>query len=365
MSTQNHANDGSMLLAWGSNKDSQVSDNDDEDARARKAVFGPTPLVESERFLAVAAGEGHSLYVSDTGDVFSSGRGTEGQLGTGKKAVLHKPEPIEALADVVVVGIAAGSHHSIACTAAGRVFMWGLITVDQEDPLAKNQPPPPPGPPSSGGDGTGDGWNSTGGDAGATAQAATGGDARTMLGLTGQTNEVLRRIVRESERRWLTAEEDQATGSTAGQTASGGATGATEEEKKRRGACGSPGFQGRVRSVRAQRGGGRRDGVEARHARSSTQACFAAPLGGHSRFAEAQAGVRSVGWVRPLVGPHRQWARVQCGLQRPRAARSRAPHEFVHLPTRHRPRALHRGSNRVRLTAQPLPRPAPPPPPPP
>jgi hypothetical protein len=155
-------------------------------------------VLQSERFVAVAAGEGHSLYVNDTGDVFSAGRGNEGQLGNGKKvASSAEPQVVEALADVVVVGVAAGSHHSIACTAAGKVFMWGLITVGKDElAVDKKKAADEKAPPSGGDDdddevdGEGGSENSNDNDQAGVSQAATGGDARSMLGLTGTASEV-------------------------------------------------------------------------------------------------------------------------------------------------------------------------------
>lgn len=73
----------------------------------------------------VAAGNLHSLFLSDEGVVFSCGFGCEGPLGHGTEASLAVPRPLAALADVRVNCIAAGGAHSLAVCVQGAVWSWG------------------------------------------------------------------------------------------------------------------------------------------------------------------------------------------------------------------------------------------------
>jgi hypothetical protein len=96
--------------------------------------------------------------------------------------------------------------HSLACTASGQVFVWGLILVSEEEASRSaapvptsdgNQPPISP-----------DGNDADGPPPPDVAAAAAAGDARAMLGLTNQMNDTLRRIVRESNVKWATSTEE-------------------------------------------------------------------------------------------------------------------------------------------------------------
>ncbi len=93
----------------------------------------PVELVEDERFVHLAAGEGHTLAVTEHGDLFAFGRGTEGQLGHGSKGSRADAQQVDALADEVIVCCAAGSMHSLAVTASGQLYVWGLVLVAAEE----------------------------------------------------------------------------------------------------------------------------------------------------------------------------------------------------------------------------------------
>ncbi len=80
--------------------------------------------------VAIAAGGGHSLVLTNGGAVLSFGSGWDGRLGhvgNAHATYKHKPEVIEALSDVRVVAIAAGGHHNMVLTDEGIVlsFGWG------------------------------------------------------------------------------------------------------------------------------------------------------------------------------------------------------------------------------------------------
>ena len=63
-----------MLTGWGSNRHEQLG------CGSSNVKLEPTPFVDDERFVALAAGEGHSLAVTEAGEVFAFGRNTEGQV---------------------------------------------------------------------------------------------------------------------------------------------------------------------------------------------------------------------------------------------------------------------------------------------
>ncbi|XP_072768125.1 alsin-like isoform X2 [Nerophis lumbriciformis] len=58
-------------------------------------------------------------------EVWSWGRGSEGQLGHGDQLARLQPLCIKCLTGEEVIKVAAGSHHSLALTAQCQVYSWG------------------------------------------------------------------------------------------------------------------------------------------------------------------------------------------------------------------------------------------------
>ncbi|KAL2318203.1 hypothetical protein Fmac_032079 [Flemingia macrophylla] len=83
----------------------------------------------SSKVVAVAAGEAHTLLLTGDGHVYSWGRGMLGRLGRGSEYDEHFPVRIkfcDSEEDTVrIVGIAAGSYHSLALAEDGSVWCWG------------------------------------------------------------------------------------------------------------------------------------------------------------------------------------------------------------------------------------------------
>ena len=75
--------------------------------------------------VAIAAGDSHSMVLTDEGAVLSFGLGEDGQLGHGDEKDRLKPTTIEALRGVRVVAAAAGGFHSMVLTDEGSVLSFG------------------------------------------------------------------------------------------------------------------------------------------------------------------------------------------------------------------------------------------------
>ena len=75
---------------------------------------------------AVACGARHTCSISCTGQVFCWGWDLHGQCGQGRSTVtVDQPQPVSALGGLKVVGIAAGLAHTVVCTDSGDVYSWG------------------------------------------------------------------------------------------------------------------------------------------------------------------------------------------------------------------------------------------------
>ncbi|KAF8058855.1 Herc6 [Scenedesmus sp. PABB004] len=113
------------VWAAGSNNDGQLGLG--SEFGLKNAEFRLVRALQGVRVKAVAAGNAHSLALSDDGRVFAWGHGHYGALGLGRAHLRWEGQPREvtALAGVKVASIAAGAFHSGAVDADGHAFLWG------------------------------------------------------------------------------------------------------------------------------------------------------------------------------------------------------------------------------------------------
>ncbi len=80
--------------------------------------------------MQVATGDGHTLILFESGDIYSFGRGKEGQLGrevgdSERKSGVHKmSKAVVGLEHESIIGVAAGALTSYAVSASGEVYQW-------------------------------------------------------------------------------------------------------------------------------------------------------------------------------------------------------------------------------------------------
>jgi alpha-tubulin suppressor-like RCC1 family protein len=77
--------------------------------------------------VAIAAGEYHSVALTSTGDVYTWGRNTNGQLGTGNTT----QSKIPALIATGATAIGAGYDHTLFVKTDGTVWAAGLNSSGQ------------------------------------------------------------------------------------------------------------------------------------------------------------------------------------------------------------------------------------------
>eukprot|EP00884_Botryococcus_braunii_P015207 jgi/Botrbrau1/236/Bobra.0022s0212.1 len=86
----------------------------------------PRELLLPEATTAVAAGHSHTLFLAASGNVWTVGSNSRGQLGIGTSSALEPlPRRISALSGEKVVKLAAGANHSLAVSAGGELLSWG------------------------------------------------------------------------------------------------------------------------------------------------------------------------------------------------------------------------------------------------
>ncbi|GJQ09525.1 hypothetical protein GpartN1_g1316.t1 [Galdieria partita] len=94
-----------------------------------KEVEGIT-VIDSipERVITCAAGDRHSLFVTEQGHLYTCGYGKRGELGLGTTCRrIETPQLIESLAreDERIIKVAAGHGFSVALSESGKVYSFG------------------------------------------------------------------------------------------------------------------------------------------------------------------------------------------------------------------------------------------------
>ncbi|XP_003227382.2 alsin [Anolis carolinensis] len=90
--------------------------------RARMRTVALTPTY---------SGEADALLPSLRTEVWSWGKGKEGQLGHGDVLPRLQPMSVKSLDGKEVIQLSAGGHHSLALTAKSQVYSWGSNTFGQ------------------------------------------------------------------------------------------------------------------------------------------------------------------------------------------------------------------------------------------
>ena len=112
------------VWSWGYGEDGPLGHGDQQ----RQLLPKKIEAIAGQRVVAVSAGFGHSLATTAGGAVWSWGVGGCGRLGHGDEQSQLLPRKIEALAGQRVVAVSAGHYHSLALTTDGAVWSWGYGT---------------------------------------------------------------------------------------------------------------------------------------------------------------------------------------------------------------------------------------------
>jgi alpha-tubulin suppressor-like RCC1 family protein len=104
---------------WGDDSQGQLGDH--------REMNSTTPIPVSDTvtsFKAISAGAAHTCAISQSGQGYCWGNGSEGQLGNGSTSDSEIPVAVSGAASLVA--IAAGRSHTCAIDTAGNMLCWGL-----------------------------------------------------------------------------------------------------------------------------------------------------------------------------------------------------------------------------------------------
>jgi alpha-tubulin suppressor-like RCC1 family protein len=78
------------------------------------------------RMCCVCVGAEAAFAIGEAGELFSWGNGERGALGHGNRQKYHSPKRVEALRDIRVSSVSAGTFHAVALAEEGLVYVWGV-----------------------------------------------------------------------------------------------------------------------------------------------------------------------------------------------------------------------------------------------
>ena len=113
---------GGSLLAWGDNQFGQLGND--------TTIGSDTPvkvqLPAGTRVISMRAGCGHTLALTSTGHVLAWGYNGDGELGDGTTTSTGTPVKVKLPPGTTVTAVRAGCFHSLALTTTGHVLAWGF-----------------------------------------------------------------------------------------------------------------------------------------------------------------------------------------------------------------------------------------------
>jgi alpha-tubulin suppressor-like RCC1 family protein len=143
-----------QLYAFGDNNFGQLGNATHE----KTGQPNPTPVLVSlpgatGPVTQVAAGRGHTLALTSTGQLYAFGENRYGQLGNATNEKTEEPNPTPALASLPdaagrAVQVAAGYEHSLALTSTGQLYAFGENRYGQLGNATNNKSQEPNGTPT-------------------------------------------------------------------------------------------------------------------------------------------------------------------------------------------------------------------------
>ena len=109
------------LYTWGSNSGGQLGDG------TGVSKYSPTKIISISNVQNVSASYTHTMAVTSSGDVYSSGANGNGQVGNGtntKQLTLTKISLPEKIQQISASGGSFGAH-SAGVSNAGKIYIWG------------------------------------------------------------------------------------------------------------------------------------------------------------------------------------------------------------------------------------------------
>ena len=117
------------VYTWGWNYHGQLGNNTKTNSNTIVAVQTIGTPIAGKKIVKIAAGQGHSLALTDDGMVYTWGRNDTGQLGNNATTDAMLPVAVTVtgtpMSNKTIAEIASGARHSLAIDSSGKVYAWG------------------------------------------------------------------------------------------------------------------------------------------------------------------------------------------------------------------------------------------------
>lgn len=106
------------LWGWGTNNSGQLGNE-----TVANSTSTPVPIKFGTKFKTVSIYYSHTLAIDESGNLWSWGSNTKGQLGDGTTS--DKSSPVKIKSGTKFKYISAGTAHSMAIDESGNLWTWG------------------------------------------------------------------------------------------------------------------------------------------------------------------------------------------------------------------------------------------------
>lgn len=110
-----------QVYAWGTNEYGELGDGSKQDTNTPVAVLLP----RGTKVIAIGTSYNYSVALTAGGHVLTWGSNGSGQLGTGFKAASEIPLRVKLPKGIKIIAIANGGYHCLALTSTGQIMAWG------------------------------------------------------------------------------------------------------------------------------------------------------------------------------------------------------------------------------------------------
>lgn len=115
--------EGGEVYTWGCGKDGQLGHGDTKDIYTPKALR----TLQSKLIRNISCAEHHAAAASESGVLYTWGKGQNGRLGHGSSENELFPKPVDALVGNHVIQVSCGDFHTACVTLnPSHVYTWGL-----------------------------------------------------------------------------------------------------------------------------------------------------------------------------------------------------------------------------------------------
>lgn len=114
-------NDKGQVFTWGRGINGQLGHGSIMNEDSVRHITS----LENDFIIDIACGESHSMALTTKGEVYTWGGGQLGQLGHGDFLRQNLPLKIANLAEENIMQISCGKRHSSALTTHGTLYTWG------------------------------------------------------------------------------------------------------------------------------------------------------------------------------------------------------------------------------------------------